>query len=241
MMEKRFSATFLIFGLLAGTLLTWQFLSSAPLKLNFPSVEVEARDSLLKSYLDEQSYLQSKIVTLRKEIETAQEKIQVRAQTANFALLDSLKRTIGLSEIKGPGLEITIDDGHLLNRAQDVEVSNTDLVQASDLRDIVNLLSAAKAEAIAINGQRVIATSPISAVGTTILVNNAHVAPPFIISAVGDTDLMLQRLLNKALLSDIYQRRAKANITFEIAKKNGISIGIFNGDLKSNHLNIVKK
>ncbi len=240
-MKRRFVATFLIFGILAGTLLTWQFLSSAPLKLNFPSAEIEARNALLKSYLDEQSYLQSKIVSLRKEVETTQEKIQNRTQTANFALLDSLKQTIGLTEVKGPGLEITIDDGHLLNRAEDIDVSNIDLVQASDLRDIVNLLNAAKADAISVNGQRIIATSPIFAVGTVILVNNSHVSSPFVISAVGDTDLMLQRLLNKVLLPDIYQRRAKANIRFEITKKNGISIGIFNGDIKSNHINIVKK
>jgi uncharacterized protein YlxW (UPF0749 family) len=109
------------------------------------------------------------------------------------------------------------------------------------LRDIINLLSAARADAISINDQRIIANSPISSVGTTILVNNSHIAPPFIIKAVGDTDLMLQRLLNKALLSEIYARRAKSNIGFEISKKGGISVGIYNGDLKSNYLNLVKK
>lgn len=240
-MKRSFVFTFMITGLLAGMLLTWQFLSKAPLQLNFPSDEIKAKEDLLKSYLDEQSYLMSKIVSLRKEVENAQGKVESTTQTANFSLLEGFKKDLGLTEVNGPGLEITIDDGHLLTRAEKTEVKDTNLVQASDLRDIVNLLSAAKADAISINEQRIIANSPISSVGTTILVNNSHIAPPFVINAVGDSDMMLQRLLNKTLLPDIYARRAKANIGFEIAKKSGISIGIYNGDLKSNYLNLVKK
>lgn len=240
-MKRSFIFTFMITGLLAGTLLTWQFLSKPTLHLNFPSDELVAKEELLKSYLDEQSYLMSKIVSLRKDVETSQNKVETRTQTANFPLLDGLKRNIGLTEVAGPGLEITLDDGHLLTRAEQTEITDTNLVQASDLRDIINLLSAAKADAISINDQRIIANSPISSVGTTILVNNSHIAPPFIIKAIGDTDLMLQRLLNKTLLADIYSRRAKSNIGLEIAKKGGISVGIYNGDLKSNYLNLVKK
>lgn len=240
-MKRPFVLTFLVVGLLAGMLLTWQFISKPQLKLNFPSDEVKARDELLKSYLDEQAYLQSKVVSLRKDVETAQSKIEDRTQTANLALLDSLKEDLGLTEAKGAGLEITLDDGQLLTRAERTDVDSANLVQASDLRDIVNLLNASSASAVAINNQRIIATTPISSVGTTILVNNSHIAPPFVITATGDADMMLQRLLNKSLLADIYQRKSKSNITFEIAKKAGLTIGIFNGNLKSNYLNQVKK
>lgn len=240
-MTRSYVFTLTVTGLVAGTLLTWQFLSKPTLQLNFPSDELVAKEELLKSYLDEQSYLMSKIVSLRKDVEASQNKVETRTQTANFPLLDGLKYDMGLTEVSGPGLEITLDDGHLLTRVEKTEATDTNLIQASDLRDIVNLLSAARSDAISINDQRIIANSPISSVGTTILVNNSHIAPPFIIKAVGDTDLMLQRLLNKTLLSDIYARRAKSNLGFEIAKKGGISVGIYNGDLKSNYLNLVKK
>lgn len=240
-MKRSFVFTFMITGLLAGMLLTWQFLSKAPLQLNFPSDEIKAKEDLLKSYLDEQSYLMSKIVSLRKEVENAQGKVESTTETANFSLLEGFKKDLGLTKVSGPGLEITIDDGNLLTRAEKSEINDANLVQASDIRDIVNLLSAAKADAISINDQRIISNSPISSVGTTILVNNSHIAPPFVINAVGDSDTMLQRLLNKTLLPDIYSRRVKANISFEIAKKSGIIIGIYNGDLKSNYLNLVKK
>lgn len=239
-MRKRFILTFSITGLLAGVLLTWQFSSKIPVPGNFPGDEIQAKDDLLKDFLDEQSYLQSRIVSLRKDLEESQGKIEQKAATANLELLETLKKDIGLTEISGEGLEITLDDSPAVKRSE-VEVTDLNLIQASDLRDVVNLLNAAKADAISINNQRIISTTPLSSVGTTILVNNSHIAPPFVINAVGDPEIMLQRLLNKLLLPDLYEKRAKSKIKFEIMKRNRITIGIYNGDLKVSYLNLVNK
>lgn len=239
-MQKQFFLTFLATGLIFGVLFTWQFRTKIPIVGNFPSDEVEAKQELLKSFLDEQSYLQSKIVSLRGDLEEAQRNLENQTETINFEKLDALKKEIGLTEISGEGLEIFLDDSPLAIR-EGAEVSDQSLVQASDIRDILNILFAADADAISINGQRVIATSPITSVGTTILINNSHIAPPFNISTVGDTDIILQRLLNVNLLSSIYEKRSKQNIKFEIFKKNRVIVPIYNGDLKVSHLNTVKQ
>lgn len=238
-MRNNFLPTFLITGLAIGLLMTWQFNTKVPLSSNFPGDEVEARDELLKNYLDEQSYLQSRIVSLRKTIADSQEDIELQSESVNLAFLDSLKKDIGLSEVVGEGLEILFNDSPLTTRNIE-QASDFMLVQASDLRDIINILNAAKADAISINGQRVIATSPISSVGTTILVNNTHIAPPFIVSAVGDTEIMLERLLNKALLPEIYEKVTKSRIVFEIYKKNRLTVPVYNGNLKVEYLNLLE-
>jgi uncharacterized protein YlxW (UPF0749 family) len=67
-------------------------------------------------------------------------------------------------------------------------------IQDVDLREIVNALWRAGAEAIAVNGQRVVATTAIREAGGTILVNFAPVSSPYRISAVGDPDVMRIRL-----------------------------------------------
>lgn len=239
MMNKNSLATFLGIGLIMGLLLTWQFQTKIPIEGNFPGDEVQAREELLKSFLDEQSYLQSRIVILRKELADSQNAINDQTKNANFELLEGLKKNIGLTEVSGTGLEVLLDDSPLASR-KGALVTDASLVQASDIRDVVNLLNAASADAISINNQRVIATSSISSVGTTILVNNSIIAPPFTISAVGDTEIILQRLLNESLLPEIYERREKSNIVFEIYKKNSLTIPIYNSDLKVNYLNLVE-
>lgn len=217
-------------GLVLGLLLSWQFTTKIAVEGNFPTDEITAREELLKSYLDEQSYLQSRIVSLRKDIEDFQSTLELQTEKSNLKILEELKAKVGLTTISGPGLEIVLDDRTVEN-----------LIQASDLRDVVNLLNAAKADAIAINSQRVIAGSAISAVGTNILVNNSHLAPPFVISAVGDGEIMLQRILNKNLLPGIYERSQKKRILFEIYKKNMVNVPIYNSELKTDYLNLVEE
>lgn len=236
-MRSKFEITLLFVGLATGLLLTWQFLTNVPIESSFPVDEVTAREDLLKSYLDEQAYLQSRIVSLRSEIDEAQQSLNAEIEKSNLEIVEGLKRIVGLTEAVGPGLEIVLDDSPLAIKDPN-EVSNR--IQASDLRDMVNILNAASAEAISINGQRVIATSSISAVGNTILINNSHASAPFTISAVGDSELMLERILTKNLLPNIYGKHEKNGIKFEILKKNRISVPIYNGDLKVNYINLVE-
>ena len=51
---------------------------------------------------------------------------------------------------------------------------------------LANALTNAGAEAISVNGQRIISTSEIRCAGTTIFINGERVGAPFIINAIGD-------------------------------------------------------
>ncbi len=55
---------------------------------------------------------------------------------------------------------------------------------------MVNNLKAAGAEALAVNGLRIIAGSDIRCVGTVILVNSTRVAPPYEIQALGNAEAL---------------------------------------------------
>ena len=101
----------------------------------------------------------------------------------------------------------------------------------------MNLLRAGKAKSIAINDQRIIATTPITAVGNTILVNNFHVLPPFTISAIGDTDQMLQLVNNTSLLPDLSRRIKQGKIQYSIKNKSGLSLPVYTGDLEVKFMN----
>jgi len=224
---------------LIGVLAVLQFQTNVAPLSRFSTTEIEAKDELLKAFLDEQTYLKSKIVSTRKSIEEAQAKIEQQTKDTNIAVLDQLKISLGLTDVSGEGIEITLDDSPFVER-DNLNIEEIDLVQASDLRDIVNILNAANVEALSLNNQRVIVTSPIVSVGTSILVNNSHVAPPFVISAVGDKDLIIQRLLNNPLLDSLYKRRKKSNIEMEILVKKTITIPMYNEDLRTNYINLVE-
>lgn len=90
----------------------------------------------------------------------------------------------GLTKVTGPGIEILLDDSSWEGiRDKD---PNLLLVHDEDILAIVSELKAAGAEAIAINGQRIMFNTEIRCGGPTININSVRYAPPYIITAIGE-------------------------------------------------------
>ncbi len=95
-----------------------------------------------------------------------------------------LKKVSGFTKVQGPGILIIMDDAS--RDLYDGEDPNNVLVHEVDVLNIVNDLKVAGAEAISINGQRLLASSEINCSSYTIKINNQEYAQPFIIKAVGE-------------------------------------------------------
>lgn len=106
--------------------------------------------------------------------------------------LRKLQTISGLTEVKGEGVVVTVNDSTRDSRNED---PNLFIVHDEDLLKVVNVLKAAGAEAISVNGLRITALSEITCAGPVILVNQTRLAPPYIIKAIGNTN-NLQASLN---------------------------------------------
>jgi len=109
--------------------------------------------------------------------------------------LAAMKVFSGTVAVRGPGVVVTLKDSPKLDRSQvpEEEIPNY-LVHDSDVSRVVNELYAAGAEAISINGQRLVANSSIRCVGPVVLVNSVQLAAPYVIRAVGKPDVMQKAL-----------------------------------------------
>lgn len=92
----------------------------------------------------------------------------------------------GLTDVKGPGVIVTLNDSKKPAVAMPPGFAPPNIIHDTDIAAFVNELKASGAEAISVNGQRIVAVSPIRCVGPTIMVNFTPQAPPFIIKAIGD-------------------------------------------------------
>lgn len=124
--------------------------------------------------------------------------------------LKKINMLLGLTEVTGEGIIITVADSK--NTSVNDENLVNELVHNTDLIELVNELKNAGAEAISINGQRIISTSYINCVGTVINVNGEKVNSPFVISAVG----------NSASLSGI----ERPGSYIQYMKEDGISVKV---------------
>lgn len=93
----------------------------------------------------------------------------------------------GLTDVRGPGVHVVLDDAprEAIRSGDDI---NLYIVHDVDVLRVVNILRGAGAEAISINGERLLANSRIRCGGPTIRVRDRAYAPPFVIIAIGDPE-----------------------------------------------------
>jgi uncharacterized protein YlxW (UPF0749 family) len=127
---------------------------------------------------------------LRGEIDqiTAAEAGSDQRIAAQRARADGTRPAAGLTALHGPGLAVSLNDaprrpdGTLPANATADDV----VVHQQDVQSVVNALWAGGAEAMTIEGVRVISTSAVRCVGNTLLLHDRVYSPPFDIEAIGN-------------------------------------------------------
>ena len=123
--------------------------------------------------------LADKIATFEvREAEGAQRFAKLQAR------IDRFMAPAGLTAVRGPGITAVLTDSTL---PESPTGNLNDLViHEQDLQAVINALWAGGAEALSVNGQRILATTAIRCVGNTLLLHGAVYSPPYVIEAVGD-------------------------------------------------------
>ena len=94
-----------------------------------------------------------------------------------------------------------------------------------DLRDIVNEIKNAGAEAIEINNQRIVGTTAIEMVKNKIEINDTEVSENFTIKAIGDSNLMYSGLIRPG---GTIENIRESGVNIEINSENTIKINKYN-------------
>ena len=168
----------------------------------------------------------------------AQLQEQIESATKNNSELEEAKnqinegnKTIGLAEVTGPGVIITVADSEIDSNSV---VDATDfIIHDTDILKIVNELKNAGAEAISINNQRVILTTPIICGGNIININGERIGSPFEIKAIGSPEALANLTRPGGWLSKLEKRGIKVSA---IKKSNSITIPKYSGVLNFKYI-----
>lgn len=124
------------------------------------------------------------------------------AAAKRAASLRAARLAAGLVALRGPGIRVELADSSLADSPSgDI---NDLVIHSSDVQAAVNALWQSGAEAISINGERLVGTSAVLCVGNTLLLNGTVHSPPYVISALGadrnkfEADALVERLHNDA-------------------------------------------
>lgn len=120
----------------------------------------------------------------------------------------------GLSAVSGSGIAITLNDAAAVG---DMGVEAY-IIHDSDVYSLLNELRVSGAEAISINGERILGMTKTVCAGPTILINNSRHPAPFEFKAIGDPQRLYEALDNSVAVNilRLYDIRVDIRIEQEI-------------------------
>ena len=201
-----------LFGLLVSV--QWRTQSERnELTVRYNTPLLDAAKTLQK----EQDALKLQLAGLRAELDQIQTSASTQSDAAKElqAGIDELKTVAGLNERTGDGVIIVLDDARGASAAKDIEKS---ICHNTDLTDIVNQAWRGGATAIAINDERIVGSSSIYCVGSTIMVNGTLMSPPFNVLVIGPQNELLATYDDPSQLRDIKQRRDVYGLGFRVSR-----------------------
>lgn len=186
---KRWQWALAVFLLLLGFLLVLQFRTSRAIRseVELPTMRVRELAVLVEQLQAALQALQAEVSQLRSKLsEYELAAAQGRSSAETLAReVEFYQMVLGLIPVRGPGVVVRL-------RLQPVPGGLvTGFLHPSDLSGLANELWSAGAEAIAVNGKRILATTGFRSAGEqTIVVGIHRMSPPFEITAIGSPQAM---------------------------------------------------
>ncbi len=184
----------------------------------------------------EQNDLKSEILktnerynNLYDELEELEKKLEQERENAtkNNSMLTTLEENIkeknlllGTTEVSGTGIKIVLNDNTTISSSNYLGNISDLLVHDGDLIHVINELYNAGAEAIAINGQRIMGHTAVECDGNVIKINGTKIGAPFEITAIGYPE----QLSGLARPGGYLERLESRGVIVTITKQNTVTI-----------------
>lgn len=188
---------------------------------------------------NERSKLYSELNNLKQQYHNSMSKLQKydNGDVEKHKVLEEIQKEVnenniilGKSDVKGQGVKITLDDG-TSNSGE--YPSMAQLIHDSDIVQVINDLRNAGAEAISVNGQRIIYDNYGLCFGSNIDLNGVKIVVPFYISAIGNEDVLYNYLTIEATHIKLLKLR---QVKMNISKVDDIKILAYTGNFKSKYM-----
>ena len=240
-LASRSNLTLTLMAMVLGLVLAWQLKGprASPPVGYAPGDPRDRAVNAIKQLEDEQAALKASIVRLRTELAAAQS--QMAADTDRLqrfaADLDAQRATAGLVAMRGPGVVVTLDDSSTRNVPASSD-PNVLVIHEYDLRDVINVLWLAGAEAISVNDERVVGNTSVYCVGSTVMVNTTRLSPPYVIRALGEPVTLAETLRNPAYLILLRQKVERYGIKLQVAQASKLTLPAYTGGFSVRHCSL---
>lgn len=218
--------------LIMGAIVAWQF-GSVKANQQLASFEKKNVSELVEDILAERGNnekLQQRIEELQAELAAfdTEARVDQNAITQMQQDIKAARVIAGLETVRGTGLVI------------DLDAEGDRVIEDRHMLELINELRASDVQAIAINDERIVATSEIRKAGRYLMVNGRQLVTPYTVKAIGDPIRMENSL---RLLGGILEKFGLYNFKVTLTQSEEIIIPAVRDDgtvLRTNMLTPVE-
>lgn len=162
-------------------------------------------------------YTDEKLIALRNNVANLESSEETKQKIQKYQTI------LGMTDVQGEGIVVTVADNDKINQSDSFSSINNSnyIVHDGNLVAIINELKAAGAEAISINGKRIVSSTSITCAGNVIQINGEKVGSPFEIKAIGSKELLYGELTKNG--GTLYKLK-KYGVLTNIKKVDNVSI-----------------
>ena len=190
------------------------------------SMREEELEESLTEWKEKYEETYKKLIQTNDKINEYDEKMQSNEETKELVNkeLTEAKVNFGLTTVEGEGITVTLTD------------TDEMAYDSNDLLDLINELRDAGAEAISINGERVVNMTDIADISSRyIVVNSKKISSPYVIKVIGDKTYLKSALTIK---NGYVDSKEKNKYKIKIEEKNNIKINKYSKDVDLKYIEI---
>lgn len=222
---RRFQWALVVVGVILGIMLAYQYRVTREIQSTEPVQRTQQLSAQVSQVKKDRDDLQAQVDGLRSKLDSVSSEFQTSEAKDE---LDRARIVAGVTELTGPGVEVTLNDSSISLRPG--ENPNLYVLHDEDVLRVLNEIRAAGAEAVSMNDQRLLATTEVRCTGPTIVLNkNKRLAPPYVITAIGNPDTLESSLMMKGGVAETLQFWG---IQVAVKKLSQVTVPAYNGAIK---------
>jgi uncharacterized protein YlxW (UPF0749 family) len=193
--------------------------------------------SLVQTESDQYDALEGQVKALSAEVAGLTSAIDDTNVKRFQRKVESMKDPAGLTPRSGPGVTVTLSDApeEVINSTS--QNLNLLVVHQQDIQAVVNAMWKGGAEAVTIQGQRIITTTGIKCEGNSVQLQGIPYPQPYVIEGVGDQTAILAAIENDDYL-EIYREQADIadiSVGWDLETEGQITAPAYDGLLDVNY------
>jgi uncharacterized protein YlxW (UPF0749 family) len=187
--------------------------------------------SVVQQATEEADALRAERAALAEEVEQLTAELDDTGVSSLQEQISDLQGQAGVGAVKGPGLTVELDDAPVDGLTDPAVDPNFLVVHQQDIQAVANAMWAGGAEAMTIQGQRVIATTGIKCVGNTVVLHGIPYSPPYVITAVGDPAAMLAAVNESPYVASYLDWVAQHDLGWNVLPHSEVELPAYTGSL----------